>query len=211
MAQPVAAKGHNLRRSRCNRFGDGRIYDVMTNDRTLVTQALNGSAEGFKQLVAQHQALVWHVVYRMVQDEEDARELSQEVFLRVSQRLGQFRFESSLATWIGRIAYSRAVRHLERKRLPLVTDDDALSTVADTGIQNDPLAGLDRDRTRVRVRDALSRLAPLPRTIVSLYHLQGLTTSEIALMTDLPAGTVKSHLFRARQSLKAWLIEEESQ
>ncbi|WP_189607131.1 RNA polymerase sigma factor [Saccharospirillum salsuginis] len=181
----------------------------MTNDRTLVTQALDGSAEGFKQLVAQHQALVWHVVYRMVHNEEDARELSQDVFLRVFQRLGQFRFESSLATWIGRIAYSRAVRHLERKRLPLVADEDAVLAVPDPGADSDPLVGTDRARNRARVQAALSRLAPLPRTIVSLYHLQGLTTAEIALMTDLPAGTVKSHLFRARQSLKTWLTEEE--
>lgn len=181
----------------------------MTDDRTLVARALTGSAEGFRQLVETHQALVWHVLYRMVRNEEDARELSQDVFLRVSQRLGQFRFESSLATWIGRVAYSRAVRHLERKRLPLAPDDD-LDQVADTGADSDPLAGIDRDRIRMRVQVAIGRLAPLPRTIVSLYHLQGLSTAEIAMVTDLPAGTVKSHLFRARQTLKTWLTDEET-
>ena len=78
----------------------------MRDDAQLVTAVLARAPGAFERLVARHQALVWHLVYRMVQHPEDARELCQDVFFRVHERLGQFRAESSLATWIGRVAYT---------------------------------------------------------------------------------------------------------
>lgn len=180
----------------------------MADDSITVANVLSRRPGGFEQLVRRHQALVWHIVYRMVQDQEDARELSQEVFLRVSQRLGQFRFESSLATWIGRIAFSIAARHMARKRIPLENTERELEDHPDTNLCNDPMYQTVADDERYRVHQALAGLAPLPRTIVSLYHLEGLSTAEIAQVCDLPAGTVKSHLFRARKILKTLLEDE---
>jgi RNA polymerase sigma factor (sigma-70 family) len=94
--------------------------EARAEDRELVTAVLARAPGAFEQLVARHQKLVWHLVYRMVQHPEDARDLSQDVFLRVHQSLSQYRFESALSTWIGRVAFSVASRHLQRKRLPLV-------------------------------------------------------------------------------------------
>ena len=102
--------------------------DQAADDRQLVASVLARAPGAFERLVSRHQALVWHLVYRMVQHPEDARELSQDVFLRVHERLVQFRAESSLATWIGRVAFSVATRHLQRKRLPMAdagADEDA--------------------------------------------------------------------------------------
>ena len=77
-----------------------------------------------------HKALVWHLVYRMVQHPEDARELSQDVFLRVHECLHQYRFESSLATWIGRIAFTVTTRHLQKKRLSMAAPMCAITSAS---------------------------------------------------------------------------------
>ncbi len=192
----------------CNRYKPWGIYSFMADDRTLVADALAGSAGAFEQLVAHHQALVWHVVYRMVNHEEDARELCQEVFLRIHRKLGQFRFESSLATWIGRIAYHLAARHMEKKRVPLIEDEESLNAQPDTHHDSNPADHAERKSTQAQVQQALAELPPIPRTVVSLYHLEELTTAEIAAIMDLPAGTIKSHLFRGRKTLKHLLSQQ---
>lgn len=160
----------------------------------------------FTQLVEANQKLVWHMIYRMVQHSEDTRELSQETFIRVHQRLQQFRFESALSTWVGRIAFSVAARHLERKRIPLVdlsADDDG----NDTGLEQ---VAMDFDLEKAcadedlfnEVQASLEALPPVYRAIVTLYHLDELSVAEIAQVTSLPAGTIKSHLYRARRALR---------
>ena len=92
----------------------------MSEDQDIVNAVLARAPGAFERLMLRHKALVWHLVYRMVQHPEDARELSQDVFLRVHECLHQYRFESSLATWIGRIAFTVTTRHLQKKRLPMV-------------------------------------------------------------------------------------------
>lgn len=181
---------------------------MSSEDETIVAAVLARTPGAFERLVARHQALVWHLVHRMVQQPEDTRELSQDVFLRVFQRLHQFRFESSLATWIGRIAFSVASRHLRRKRLPIVDlgdDDAAEAPIERIGDGFD----LQQQSERVDLLGHLARvlegLPPLQRTLVTLYHLDELPIADIAAITDLPEGTIKSHLFRARLKLREQL------
>src|SRR5688500_4089060 len=94
-------------------------------DRSMVEAVLAGEPGAFEALVRAYQGLCWHVINRMVRHPEDTRELSQETFLRVYRHLHQYRFESSLRSWIGQAAYSVALRHLQRKGLPLVDPGDA--------------------------------------------------------------------------------------
>jgi RNA polymerase sigma factor (sigma-70 family) len=176
----------------------------MSDDQMLVTAVLARTPGAFEQLIARHKALVWHIVYRMVKHSEDARELSQDVFLRVHQRLHQYRFESSLATWIGRVAFSVASRHLQRKKLPMVEsaadeDGDALADVSD-GFDLEA-ACADRETMR-HLNAAIEALPPVQRTLVTLYHLDEMGITEIGAITGLPEGTVKNYLFRARQRLR---------
>lgn len=179
----------------------------MQDDRTLVEATLARRPGAFERLVRQHEKLVWHLVERMVRHPEDTRELSQEVFLRVYQKLDQYRYESSLATWIGRIAFSIAGRHLQRKRLPLDDgprrDDeeagDALAQVSDDFDLAEACADADLMQCVAAEMDALP---PLQRTLVSLYHLEELGIAEISDITGQPEGTVKNYLFRARKRLR---------
>ena len=180
----------------------------MSDDAQLVAAVLARTPGAFERLVARHQALVWHLVYRMVQHPEDARELSQDVFFRVHERLGQFRGESSLATWIGRVAFSVATRHLQKKKLPMVEpspDEDAGQ--AWEGIADGfDLEGACADaEVMALLATAIEALPPLQRTLVTLYHLEELGIGEIASITELPEGTVKSYLFRARGRLRQQL------
>src|SRR3982751_1824618 len=95
-----------------------------TDEHARVRAVLANEAKAFESLVRDYQKLCWHIVFRMVRDPDDARDLCQETFLRVYQQLHQFRFECPLKSWIGRIAYSIALRHLERRRAALVTHPD---------------------------------------------------------------------------------------
>ena len=177
----------------------------MDADRALVEAVLANRAGAFEQLVRDYQGLCWHVIQRMVRHPEDTRELCQEAFLRVHRYLHQYRFDSPLKSWIGQVAYSVARRHLERKRIALaevIDDEDGLSLLDNLG------DGLDLQEDHVRADDerelhaAIERLPPLQRTILTLYHLEELPIGEIATITGLAEGTIKSHLFRSRNKLR---------
>jgi RNA polymerase sigma factor (sigma-70 family) len=162
----------------------------------------------FEALVRDHQRLCWHIVFRMVGNPEDARDLCQETFLRVHRQLHQFRFESALRSWIGRIAYSIALRHLERRRAAPTTflDEDAESgenAIADEAVDLEAAAGDLQQAARLRA--AVQSLPAVPRTLVTLYHLEELSIPDISVITGMNEGTIKSHLFRARSSLRDWL------
>ena len=178
--------------------------EARAEDRELVTAVLARAPGAFERLVARHQKLVWHLVYRMVQHPEDARDLSQEVFLRVYQRLGQYRFESALATWIGRVAFSVSTRHLQRRKLPIVecASDHAGAAWEQVGDGFDLEAACADHELMGLLGAAIERLPAIQRTLVTLYHVDELPIGEIAAITGLPEGTIKNYLFRARAKLR---------
>ena len=185
----------------------------MDADRALVEAVLANRAGAFEQLVRDYQGLCWHVIQRMVRHPEDTRELCQEAFLRVHRYLQQYRFDSPLKSWIGQVAYSVAKRHLERKRIALadmhvgggMDEDDGpslLDNIGDGVDLQDAHAQADDER---ELHAAIERLPPLQRTILTLYHLEELPIGEIATITGLAEGTIKSHLFRSRKTLREFL------
>lgn len=182
---------------------------AMNDDQILVSSVLARTPGAFERLISRQQKLVWHVVFRLVQHPEDARELCQDVFFRVYENLHQYRNESSLATWIGRIAFTVAMRHLQKKRLPMVearddeNDDAALLQVSD---DFDLHAACADAEIMAHLAAAIDCLPALQRSLVTLYHLEEMTITDIAGITDLPEGTVKNYLFRARQKLKTHLL-----
>lgn len=176
-------------------------------DRRLVADVLAGRAGAFEQLVREYQGLCWHVVQRMVRHPEDTRELCQEAFLRVHRSLHQYRFDAPLKSWIAQVAWSIARRHLERKRIPLVdaVDDEGACLLDNIGDGHD-LEGAAADaQVQSKLHAAIERLPPLQRTILSLYHLDEVPIGEIAGITGLAEGTIKSHLFRSRKRLRELL------
>lgn len=179
----------------------------MTDQKTLVDNILAGDQNAFKTLIGQYQRLVTHFVFRMVPSQADREDICQEVFVKIYQHLDRFRFDSSLSTWIGRIAYNTCLNHLEKKKLPLyddLSDDDReFEPVDDESAQPD--FGYEKREISTILKAVIDRLPPVYRAIVTLYHLDEMSYAEIADIMNMPEGTIKSYLFRARKQLKEML------
>ena len=174
-------------------------------DRALVEAVLANRAGAFEQLVRDYQGLCWYVIQRMVRHPEDTRELCQEAFLRVHRYLHQYRFDSPLKSWIGQVAYSVAKRHLERRRIPIaeVADDaDGLSLLDNIGDGHDLQAAHEQGEDERDLHAAIEGLPPMQRMVLTLYYLEELPIAEIATITGMAEGTIKSHLFRSRKQLR---------
>ena len=173
----------------------------------LVDAVLTGQPGAFERLVREHQGLCWHIILRMVRDPEVARELCQETFLRVHRCLHQYRHESTLKTWIGRVAYSIALRHLRRKRIPLAGsgDDDGYALVENISDGFDLETACAEEEAGRHLHEAIEGLPPLQRMLLTLYYFDEVPIPEIALITGLASGTIKSHLFRSRLHLRSAL------
>lgn len=174
-------------------------------DRALVEAVLARRPGAFDRLVREYQGLCWRVVDRMVRHPDDTRELCQEVFLRIYQTLHQYRGESALKSWVAQVAYSVAKRHLERKRIPIaeaVDGDDGLSLTDRVADGHDLEASMAADEIGSLLHAAIEALPPLQRTVLTLYHLDDMPIVEIARLTGIAEGTIKSHLFRSRRRLR---------
>jgi RNA polymerase sigma-70 factor (ECF subfamily) len=174
----------------------------MADDKALVSQVLNGDMEAFSRLIKQHERLVTHMIGRLVKGNEDREELCQDVFLKVHDKLRHFSFQSQLSTWIATIAYRHAINHLRKKRIVLsdipgdenfgerfISDDNPESQVAEQDMES-------------KIMSYVDQLPAQYRTVLTLYHLDGMSYSEIGTVTGMPEGTVKNYLFRARNLLK---------
>lgn len=202
--QPVASAT-----DRALAVSSARMNADAEDERALVRDVLARTPGAFARLVRQFQGLCWHIVSRMVKDREDARDLCQETFLRVHRHLHQYRFESPLRAWIGQVAYSTALRHLERKRIPIEppsSDDDLEGRAADIPDDIDlEAASADTELMR-ELHAAIDELPPLQRTILTLYYLDELPLAQIASILQIAEGTIKSHLFRSRAKLRDRLV-----
>ncbi len=187
------------------------------DERELVERILDGDREAFLTFIDRYERLVKHVVYRMVDDVRDREELCQDVFVRAHRYLDGFRFESKLSTWLARIARNTCLNHLEKKQVPLYADEApspedetpharaALNRVPDP--TEDVAETAENRQRRDVVREGIEALSEHYRTALTLYHLEGMSVSQISEVMDNPEGTVKSHLYRGRKKLKDWLLD----
>ena len=176
----------------------------MKDSQALVEKILSGNTEEFETLIEQYQRLVSHVVFRMIRKEADREDICQDVFIQVFQNLGNFKFESKLSTWIARIAYNRCINYLEKKKTPLFDDlspaEESIETQSGNSFAPDTFTEHQDRSSRLQVE--IDKLPVQHRTILTLFHLDEMKYHEIAEILELPEGTVKSYLFRARKLLK---------
>ncbi len=178
---------------------------VELDDLQLVLASKQGDQEAFARLVLRYQHRIFNLVYRMVQNYEEASEITQEAFLAAWQGLPSFRGEARFATWLYRIAYNCALKQLEaRKRdKALQAALQAEQALDDLDIrQKQPDARLDARERQAVVQEQLSSLPAKYRIVLVLRHLQEMTYEEMAEILKMPVGTIKTHLFRARNLLK---------
>ncbi len=176
----------------------------MKNDETiLISRILSGHAEEFDTLVKRYERLVCHIVFRLIHDPQEREDVCQDVFLKVFQHLKTFRFQSKLSTWIAQIAYRTTLNVVRKQTLPVAEgpsagNDDRI-VVAETEWPDHEVES--RDLLQ-QVEQEIENLPVIYRTVVTLYHQDQLTYEDIARIVDLPLGTVKNYMFRARKRLK---------
>jgi RNA polymerase sigma factor (sigma-70 family) len=178
--------------------------------RLLVKKTLAGNKKAFESIIQQHQRLVSHIVFRMVANQAEREDICQDVFVKVYQHLESFQFGSKLSTWIAKIAYNTCLNYLEKKKVLLFDDvsSDDRSMESLPGDTSGPDRLAEEKQTSSLLRKEIRKLPVHYRTIITLYHLDQMSYNEIAETMDLPQGTVKSHLFRARKLLKERLMSK---
>ena len=176
----------------------------------LIDRILSGDRDAFKTLIEANQRLVLHVVYKMVSNPSDVEDICQEVFVKVYQNLSGFQFGSKVSTWIAKIAYNTTLNFLEKKKVPLFedcsADDVSLENLSGNQITPDEI--MEGDVISSVLHEEIYQLPVQYRTIISLYHLDEMSYKEIGEIMNLPEGTVKSYLFRARRMLKGKLSKK---
>jgi len=187
------------------------------SDEALVARVLSGDEDLFGSLVRRYQTRVHAHVARMIGHREDALDLTQEIFLKVYQALSRFNPEYKFSTWLFRIAGNAAIDHLRKKRpkmVPLeVPEPEGTGRVSSTEYSSSELDPYGTLRNLERGRAISEAIADLPlefRELIALRHFAGLSYEEIALVKEMPLGTVKNKLFRARAVLKDRLAGEVS-
>lgn len=180
----------------------------------LVQRVQQGDTEAFGTLVTAYEKTVYNLALRMVNDPQDAQDMSQEAFLKAYSSLGSFRGDSKFSVWLYRIVSNVCLDHLRKKsRRPArslsLEDDEGEESqleIPDTALS--PEALLEQKLTRDAVRRGLQALPEEARQILLLREIQGMSYEEIADTLNLEAGTVKSRIFRARKRLCAFLLAD---
>lgn len=176
----------------------------------LLERCRRGDDAAFAQLMAEQQDYVYTLVRRILRDPEEAADLTQEIFLHVWQGLPLFRGEARFRTWLYRIAVNHCLNRLRQKRREekMVSLNDVRPQQLASG--EDLAVSAWKKERRAFIWEQVERL-PLPyRLVLNLFYQEELSCAEIAEVLGMPVGTVKTHLFRARQALAEALPREDS-
>lgn len=176
----------------------------MENEEGLLRRIADGERELFGELILRHQDFVFAVVSRYVRLEEEARDITQEVFLKAYENLEKFRGDSKLSSWLYRIAANLGLNWSERRAgRETQLDDDLAETLAAPADIPDEL--YEREERLARVAEVLAGLPEKYRAVIDLYYFKDLSYQEIAGRLGLPINTVKIHLLRAKERLRKGL------
>jgi RNA polymerase sigma-70 factor (ECF subfamily) len=184
-------------------------------DRELIVAAQKGDRAAFKQLVERHQRRALAIAMGLVRDENDARELVQEAFLRVYKSLATFQNNSSFFTWLYRIVTNLAI-DLKRKSRGREVELDEARELSDEAAEfpliaridgADPLDVIRRREIAARLQAALEALPSYHREVIMMREIEGMSYEEMAETADVSKGTIMSRLFHARQKLQRALAD----
>lgn len=181
------------------------------DDRRLIADCLAGNTSAFGALVRRYQDRLFNAVLRVVDHAEDAADVVQDAFLNAYQSLNSFKGDSEFFTWLYRIAFNAAIS-LRRKRKAVLSfdggpDDKGVTEPIDPSEYGRPGVALERNEEDAHVMAALDRLSVEHRVVLVLKDLEGQKYEEIAVILDVPIGTVRSRLHRARLELRDLLQE----
>jgi RNA polymerase sigma-70 factor (ECF subfamily) len=196
--------------------GPASAADGQEADLELVGRCRGGELSAFELLVERYQDRIYNLVLRMTGRPEDAADLTQEVFLRAIEHIGRFRQKAQVFTWLFRIAVNLAISRRRRdQRVRFVSLDSSGADASESGEpqpidpassrEEQPDEAAERDEQNRRVAQAVAELDDQFRAVLVLKDIEGLDYRQIADVLDLPLGTIKSRLHRARNELRVRL------
>ena len=181
-------------------------------DQEVVLLARGGREAAYRELVRRYERPVFALLYRMVRDRELAEDLSQETFVKALNAIDSYRPEFKFSSWIFKIANNAAIDHLRRRELDTLSLDGSphaetpeamQATALQIGArQESPLDTVEAKELGGAIEAAIGRLRPEYRSCILLRHVEGRAYEEIAEILDLPLGTVKTYIHRARNELR---------
>jgi RNA polymerase sigma-70 factor (ECF subfamily) len=184
-------------------------------DADVVRLAQEGRETAFRELVRRYERPVFSLVFRMVRDRETAEDLAQDAFIKVLNHIDKYSPEFKFSSWLFKIANNVAIDWMRRKRLDTVSMDGSphATTAAEVEATTFDLAAqqesaLDEMEARelgTEIERAIAHLRPEYRACIMLRHVEGRSYEEIATTLDLPLGTVKTYIHRARHELRRTL------
>ncbi len=176
--------------------------EVEVTDAALVKQSKSGDGDAFSELVRRHQHVIYNVAYRFMRDSALAEDMAQEAFLKAFRLLKGFRGDCSFSTWMYRVTCSVCLTELSRRKrrgeVELLPRHAGVTAVH-------PSDTLDMPE---HIRRCVAQLSDRYATIITLYYLKGVSYDEIAQVMDIPMGTLKTWMFRARKQLRK-IVEKE--
>jgi RNA polymerase sigma-70 factor (ECF subfamily) len=181
-------------------------------DQEVVLLARSGREAAYRELVRRYERPVFALLFRMVRDRELAEDLAQETFIKALNAIDSYRPEFKFSSWIFKIANNAAIDHLRRRELDTLSLDGSphaetpeamQATALQIGArQESPLDAVEARELGGAIEAAIGRLRPEYRSCILLRHVEGRAYEEIAEILDLPLGTVKTYIHRARNELR---------
>jgi RNA polymerase sigma-70 factor (ECF subfamily) len=185
------------------------------SDQEVVLQAREGRQAAYRELIRRYERPIFALIFRMVRDRELAEDLSQETFVKALNAIGSYRPEFKFSSWIFKIANNAAIDHLRRRELDTLslegsphaaTPEAMQATALQSGNREEsPLEAVEARELGSAIEAAIGRLRPEYRSCILLRHVEGRAYEEIAEILDLPLGTVKTYIHRARNELRQML------
>jgi len=186
------------------------------SDQTLVEQCLDGDERAAREIVVRFEKPIFSLIYRMVRDRELAEDLAQETFVRTLNNLRRYDPSYKFSSWLFKIGYNLTIDHLRKKQLNVVSihgapdavtpDQQAATRITLEARDERPDELLEARSIGAEIEAAIDRLRPEYRTAILLRHVQGYAYEEIAEVMEVPLGTVKTYIHRARNELKGALV-----
>src|SRR5438067_514625 len=181
-------------------------------DADVVALAQQGRDSAFRELIRRYERPVFSLIYRMVRDRELAEDLAQDTFVKVLNHIDRYRPEFKLSSWLFKIANNVAIDHLRRRQIDTVSIDGSPHAMTQDAIEATSIeiagtgeSALDEMEARElgsEIERAIARLRPEYRSCIMLRHVEDRSYEEIAATLDLPLGTVKTYIHRARHELR---------
>lgn len=183
---------------------------VGTPDNELVKRTRGGDLQAFEELFRRHHKRVYNIALRMLSDDSEAADATQDVFVRVHSSIDRLNSDDAFATWVKTMTVNRCrdiLRRRSRVRMdsldaPVRMEDGNTTAQEIPDTSNDPQDSLERKFIRQSVQNAVASLSPDAREVVTLFYIDGADIAGISKMLGSPEGTIKSRLSRARAELK---------